>query len=79
MHTLNLTRFQHLYVEKCGFLTRKVNDCCIHGTEKVKITKIDFYTEKRCGTSVRNLKAKGSTIAKIYCLVQRAIFIVIKL
>ena len=24
-----------LYVEKCGFLTRGVNDCCIHGTENV--------------------------------------------
>ena len=31
------------------------------------------------GTSVRNLKGKGSTVAKMCCLVQRAIFIVIKL
>ena len=27
--------FSNSYVEKCGFLTRGVNDCCIHGTEKV--------------------------------------------
>ena len=31
------------------------------------------------GTSVRNFKGKGSTVAKMCCLVQRAIFIVIKL
>ena len=31
------------------------------------------------GTSVRNLKGKRSTVAKMCCLVQRAIFIVIKL
>ena len=31
------------------------------------------------GTSARNLKGKGSTVAKMCCLVQRAIFIVIKL
>ena len=33
MHTPNLTRFQHSYVEKWGFLTPGVNDCCIHITE----------------------------------------------
>ena len=32
MHTPNLTCFQHSYVEKCGFLTGGVKDCCIHGT-----------------------------------------------
>ena len=31
------------------------------------------------GTSARNLKGKGSTVAKMCCLVQRAIFIVINL
>ena len=31
------------------------------------------------GTSVRNLKGKHSTVAKMCCLVQRAIFIVINL
>ena len=31
------------------------------------------------GTSVRNLKGKCNTVAKMCCLVQRAIFVVIKL
>ena len=75
----NLTRFQHSYVEKSAFLTRGVNDCCTHGTEKVQFTKIDFTQRNGVGTSVRNLKGKRSTVAKICCLVQRAIFIVIKL
>ena len=29
------------------------------------------------GTSVRNLKGKGCTVTKMYCFVQRRIFIVI--
>ena len=55
MHTPNLT---HSYVEKCGFLTRRVNDCCIHGTEKVQITKIDFHTEKWCGNKCMQYEKK---------------------
>ena len=79
MHTPNLTRFQYSYVEKCGFLTRGVNDCCIHGTENVWITKIDFHTENWCGNKYEILKEKSCTVAKMCCLVQRVIFIVIKL
>ena len=79
MHTPNLTRFQHSYVEKCGFLTRGVNDCCIHGTESCRSQKSIFTQRNGVETSVQNLKGKGSTVAKMCCLVQRAIFIVIKL
>ena len=79
MHTPNLTRFQHSYAEKCGFLTRGVSDCCIHGTENVKNTQIDFHTEKWCGNKCTKSEEKGITVAKMCCLVQRAIFIVIKL
>ena len=38
-----------------------------------------FTQRNGLGTSVRNLKGKSSTLAKMCCLVQRAIFIVIKL
>ena len=38
-----------------------------------------FAQRNDVGTSVRNLKGKRSTVAKMCCLVQRAIFIVIKL
>ena len=68
MHTPNLTRFQHSYVEKCGFLTRWVNDCCIHGTEKVYRSQRSIFTQRNGGgSSVRNLKGKDSTVAKMCC------------
>ena len=38
-----------------------------------------FTQRNGVGTGVRNLKGKGCTVAKMLCLVQRAIFIVIKL
>ena len=75
MHTPNLTPFQYSYVEKCGFLTRGVNDCW----KRSRSQKSIFTQTNGVGTSVRNFKGKGSTVAKICCLVQRAIFIVIKL
>ena len=57
-----------------------VNDCCIHGTENVCRSQISIVAQRNgVGTSVRNLKGKGSTVAKMCCLVQRAIFMVIKL
>ena len=81
MHTPNLTRFQHSYVEKCGFLTRGVNDCYIHGTAKVysRSQKSIFTQRNGVERNVCNLKGNDSTVVKICCLVQRAIFIVIKL
>ena len=41
--------------------------------------KLIFRQRNGVGTGVRNLKGKSSTVAKMCCLVQRAIFIVIKL
>ena len=58
MHNPNLTRFQHSYVEKCGFLTCGINDCCIRGTENVWIPKIDFHTEKWCGNKCTKSERK---------------------
>ena len=53
-----------------------VNDCCIHGCRSQK----SIFTERNgVGTSVQNLKGKRSTVAKMCCLVQRAIFKVINL
>ena len=77
MHTPNLTHFQHSYVEECGFLNHRVNDSCIHGT--CRSQKSIFTQRNDVGRSARNLKGKGYTVTKMFCLVQRAIFIVIKL
>ena len=58
MYNPNLTCFQHSYLEKCGFLTRGVNNCCIHGTENAKITKNNFCTEKWCGNKYTKFERK---------------------
>ena len=79
MHTPNLTRFQHSYMEKCGFLGLTI--VVSTARKRCRSQKSIFTQGNGVGTSVRNLKGKGSTVAKMCCLVQRAIFIhvVIKL
>ena len=73
MHTPNLTRFQHSYVEKCGFLTRGVNAIVVSTARK------RFGSQKSIFTQRNDVRTSVQTVAKMCCLVQRAIFIVIKL
>ena len=79
MHTPNLTHFQHSYVEKCGILTAGLTIVVSTAWKRYRSQKSIFTQRNGVGTSVRNLKGKRSTVAKMCCLVQRAIFIVIKL
>ena len=44
-----------------------------------RLQKSIFIQRNGVGTSERNFKGNGSTVAKMCCLVQRAIVIVIKL
>ena len=75
----NLTRFQHLYIEKCGFLTAGLT-IVVSTTRKICRSQKSIFTQRNgVGTSVQNFKGKGSTVAKMCCLVQRAIFIVINI
>ena len=47
--------------------------------KRCRSQKSIFTHRNGVGTIVRNLEGKRSTVAKMCCLVQRAIFIVIKL
>ena len=58
MYVPNLMRFQHSQLEKCGFLTRGVNECCTRCTENTYITKIDFHREKWCGNKCTKFEMK---------------------
>ena len=47
---------------------------------KMRRSQKSIFTQRNgVGTCVRNLKGKSSTVAKMCCLVKRAIFVVIKL